>query len=179
MNVLIACEESQRVCTEFRKLGHTAYSCDLEECSGGHPEWHINEDCLPILNGNCDFRTQDGELHHITGPWDLMIAHPPCTYLTVSGNAWFNVEKYGDKARERERERESNRLLPGFHKSGLQKDRNRESNRCDVKDLPQARPDRSALSIRRPTHKEDLLVAQRTSSADGNGTCRAGDKEIR
>lgn len=85
MKVLIACEESQRVCTEFRALGHEAYSCDLFKCSGGHPEWHIQGDCLPILNGCCSFTTQDGLLHNIATKWDLIIAHPPCTYFSTAG----------------------------------------------------------------------------------------------
>ena len=101
MKILIACEESQRVCNAFRELGHEAYSCDIIECSGGHPEWHIQDDCLPLLNGFCEFDTADGEHHKIEQKWDLIIAHPPCTYLTVTGNRWFNVERYGDKARER------------------------------------------------------------------------------
>ena len=106
MNVLIACEESQRVCTEFRKLGHNAFSCDIIPCSGGHPEWHIMQDVLPLLNGNCEFATMDGQAHKIAGKWDLIIAHPPCTYLTVTGNRWFNEEKYGEKARQRKADRE-------------------------------------------------------------------------
>lgn len=85
MRVLVACEESQAVAIEMRRLGHEAYSCDIIECSGGHPEWHIMQDVLPLLNGNCTFRTCDGELHRIDGPWDLLIAHPPCTYLTNAG----------------------------------------------------------------------------------------------
>lgn len=101
MKVLIACEESQRVCIEFRNLGHEAYSCDIIECSGGHPEWHIMQDVLLLLNGNCEFKTCNGILHKIESRWDLIIAHPPCTYLTVTGNRWFNVDKYGDKARQR------------------------------------------------------------------------------
>ncbi len=105
MKVLVACEESQRVCIEFRRLGHEAYSCDIEECSGGHPEWHIQNDVLPLLNGNCEFQTVDGAVHRINGKWDMIIAFPPCTYLTVTGNRWFNVERYGDKAIEREEER--------------------------------------------------------------------------
>ena len=105
MKVLVACEESQRVCTAFRERGHEAYSCDIQDCSGGHPEWHIKGDVLPILNGHCFVRTMDNIVHQIEGAWDLIIAHPPCTYLTVTGNRWFNIEKYGDKARERERER--------------------------------------------------------------------------
>ena len=85
MNVLIACEESQRVCTEFRKLGHNAFSCDIEPCSGGHPEWHIMQDVIPLLNGRCSFKTMDGIEHSIAGKWDLIIAHPPRTYLSNAG----------------------------------------------------------------------------------------------
>ena len=106
MKVLIACEESQRVTIEMRKLGNECYSCDIEAPSGGHPEWHIQQDVIPLLNGNCTFNTMDGVSHTIEGEWDLIVAHPPCTYLTVSGNRWFNVEKYGDKAIERMRLRE-------------------------------------------------------------------------
>ena len=63
MNVLIACEESQEVCKAFRALGHRAFSCDIQDCSGGHPEWHIKGDCLPLLNGNCSFQTADTHTH--------------------------------------------------------------------------------------------------------------------
>ena len=84
MNVLIACEESQRVCTAFRELGHTAWSCDIQPCSGGHPEWHILGDCLPILNGNCAFTTEAGGAQMQNDRWDLIIAHPPCTYLSAA-----------------------------------------------------------------------------------------------
>ena len=93
MSVLIACEESQRVCTEFRKIGIEAYSCDIIECSGGHPEWHIMQDVLPLLNGNCEFVTMDGAHHKITGKWDMIIAFPPCTHLAVSGAAWFEKKR--------------------------------------------------------------------------------------
>lgn len=81
--------------------GHEAFSCDIQECSGGHPEWHINGDVLCILNGRCSFKTEDGLSHIIDSKWDLIIAHPPCTYLTVTGNRWFNIEKYGQKALDR------------------------------------------------------------------------------
>lgn len=91
MKVLIACEESQRVCTEFRKLGIEAYSCDIEECSGGHPEWHIQGDVLKILDGNCEFFTKDN-LSHSVDEWDLIIAHPPCTYLSCVGNRSFSLK---------------------------------------------------------------------------------------
>lgn len=89
MKVLIACEESQRVCIEFRRLGHEAYSADIQEPSGGHPEWHIHGDILPLINGFCEFRTMDGAAHKIDGKWDLLIAHPPCTYLSQAGARWL------------------------------------------------------------------------------------------
>lgn len=99
MKILVACEESQTVCKAFRGMGHEAYSCDIQPCSGGHPEWHIQDDVLPILDGFC-FRTED-RTFHLGMKWDMIIAHPPCTYLCVTGNRWFNVEKYGQKALER------------------------------------------------------------------------------
>lgn len=106
LKVLIACEESQEVCKAFRELGHEAYSCDILDCSGGHPEWHIKGDVLEIIsNGDKRILLQDGSEVDIQG-WDLMIAHPPCTYLTVTGNRWFNEEKYGDKAKKRKQDRE-------------------------------------------------------------------------
>lgn len=101
MNVLIACEESQAVCKAFREIGHTAFSCDLYPCTGGHPEWHIKGDCLPIIDGDCEFITQDGVYHHQDGEWDILIAHPPCTFLSQTSLQWCNVEKYGIKAVQR------------------------------------------------------------------------------
>jgi hypothetical protein len=74
MKVLVACEESQAVCIEFRKRGHEAYSCDILECSGGHPEWHLQMDVFEAI---------------ALKQWDMMIAFPPCTYLTVSANKWL------------------------------------------------------------------------------------------
>lgn len=77
MKILVACEESQAVCIELRKLGHEAYSCDIEPCSGGHPEWHLQQDVLPLLENK----------------WDMIIAFPPCTDLAVSGAKWFKEKK--------------------------------------------------------------------------------------
>ena len=99
MNILVACEESQAVTIELRELGHNAFSCDILECSGGHPEWHIMNDVTKILTGGT-FKTMDG-IEHTVNKWNMIIAFPPCTYLTVTGNRWFNVEKYGEKALER------------------------------------------------------------------------------
>lgn len=113
MKVLVACEESQAVCTSFRAKGHEAYSCDILEQSGGHPEWHIQDDALRIINGYKGmgygtpfFTTNDGINHETPLRWDIIIAHPPCTYLTVSGNRWFDVERYGEKALKRHKDRE-------------------------------------------------------------------------
>lgn len=91
MRVLVACEESQAVTKELRRLGHEAYSCDIQPCSGGHPEWHLQVDALELLKLK----------------WDMIIAHPPCTYLTVTGNRWFNVERYGEKAIQRIKDRQA------------------------------------------------------------------------
>ncbi len=92
MNVLVACEESQRVCSAFRAKGHNAFSCDLQEPSGGHPEWHIKKDVTQILSPRdhfCSgyyivFSTMDGQYHEVE-KWDLIIGHPPCTYLSNAG----------------------------------------------------------------------------------------------
>ena len=89
MKVLVACEESQVVCKAFREKGHEGYSCDIQECSGGHPEWHIMQDVVPLLNGNCEFETVDGTKHEIDDKWDLIIAHPPCTYMSKAGARWM------------------------------------------------------------------------------------------
>lgn len=102
MRVLVACEESQRVCIAFRAKGHEAYSCDIEDCSGSHPEWHIQDDVLKHLNED----------------WDLIIAHPPCTYLTVAANKYYNVEKYGEKAAKRQYDRQ-NAIKFFMHFTGL------------------------------------------------------------
>lgn len=85
MKVLVACEESQTVCKAFRERGHEAYSCDIQEPSGGHPEWHILGDALKAVEGG-QITTMDGQSHDV-GKWDLLIAHPPCTYLTNAGAA--------------------------------------------------------------------------------------------
>lgn len=100
MNVLVACEESQRVCIAFREKGHNAFSCDILPCSGGHPEWHIQQDVLPLLNGRCTFKTMDGTEHTISGRWDMIIAFPPCTKTSNAGarHLWkggnLNIQRY-------------------------------------------------------------------------------------
>ena len=128
LKILVACEESQAVTKQLRKLGHEAYSCDLLPCSGGHPEWHFQQDVLEIMNGWFDtnevtinenfdlkldvwadinefeYKDKDGIegalIRQIGWEWDLMIAHPPCTYLAVSGARWL-YNKDGSKNEER------------------------------------------------------------------------------
>ena len=93
MRILIACEESQTIAKAFRDLGHDAFSCDLSECSGGYPEWHIQGDAIEIA---------------YTQEWDLMIAHPPCTYLAVSGARWMYND---DGSRNEDREQKQVQAL--------------------------------------------------------------------
>lgn len=96
MNVLLACEESQEVCIAFREKGHKAYSCDLLPCSGGHPEFHIQQDVFEVLNP-LKFYTEDRRTHFVNN-WDLIISFQPCTDLSVSGARWFSDKrKSGDQ----------------------------------------------------------------------------------
>lgn len=100
MKILVACEESQAVTKELRALGHEAYSCDIIDQSGGHPEWHIMQDVLPLLNGRCSFTTTDGSAHSISGKWDMILAFPPCTHLAVSGARHFEKKRADGRQRE-------------------------------------------------------------------------------
>ena len=102
MRILVACEESQAVTKELRRLGHEAYSCDIIDQSGGHPEWHIKQDVIPLLDGNCSFRTTEGGQHRVNGKWDMIIAHPPCTRLCNSGQRWlyWGPDEYREKKRK-------------------------------------------------------------------------------
>lgn len=92
LHVLIACEESQAECIAFRELGCLAYSCDIQPCRrDGHPEWHILGDVTALLDGETTFRTMDGE-EHCVPRWDLIVAHPPCTYLCKCGSPWLRKD---------------------------------------------------------------------------------------
>lgn len=104
IKVLVACEESQAVCKAFRERGFESYSCDIQECSGGHPEWHICGDALKAMMGG-QIVTQDGK-EHFVDKWDLMIAHPPCTYLSNVSTKHFSLrctsaEKVADRWKNR------------------------------------------------------------------------------
>lgn len=108
LNVLVACEESQAECTAFRNIGHNAFSCDIQPCRPkGNPAWHIHADVTPLMAGATQFTTQDGKHHSVTH-WDLIIAHPPCTYLCkVSSvhmiqNGKLNQERYAQMLKARD-----------------------------------------------------------------------------
>lgn len=100
MNILVACEESQEVCKELRKRGHRAFSCDIQDCSGGHPEWHIKSDVTKLIDGHCEFRLQSGQTDRQKGKWDMLIAFPPCTHLAVSGARHFEQKRKDGRQRE-------------------------------------------------------------------------------
>lgn len=115
MYILVACEESQRVCKAFRDKGHLAFSCDIIDASGGYPEWHIKQDVLPLLNGFCSFTTCDGTEHKLEQKWDMIISFPPCTHLAVSGARHF------EKKREDGRQEEAIKFFCEFLKADCEK----------------------------------------------------------
>lgn len=80
-------------------MGVIAYSCDVMPCSGGYPQFHIQDSCLHYINGDCTFTTQDGKTHTVSGKWDLLIAHPPCTYLTNASSMRLRVDGVIDEER--------------------------------------------------------------------------------
>ena len=193
MNVLIACEESQRVCTEFRKLGHNAFSCDIIPCSGGHPEWHIMQDVLPLLNGNCEFATMDGQAHKIAGKWDLIIAHPPCTRLCNSGQRWLY---WGDDKYKSQKIAEQQKAIVFFMMFALADcDKIAIENPCGIMSTAYRKPDcvynpydfegeteckKTCLWLKglpplKPTRKEPLPKEQRTQ---GIWKAHFGDKKL-
>lgn len=100
MKILVACEESQAVTKELRRLGHEAYSCDILDQSGGHPEWHIKGDAVPLRNGRCSFETTDGVTHRVPERWDALIVFPPCTDLAGSGARHFAAKRADGRQRK-------------------------------------------------------------------------------
>ena len=116
MNILIACEESQAVCKAFREKGHNAFSCDIIDCSGGCPQWHIKQDVLPLLNGDCSFYTEDMHKHYIKGKWDMIIAFPPCTRLCTTSQRWLY---FGDKKYRSQKIQEQQKAIVFFMRFAL------------------------------------------------------------
>lgn len=122
MKILVACEESQAVTIELRKLGHEAYSCDIEPCSGGHPEWHIMQDVLPLLDGFCTFKTVDGLLHNIGfQKWDMIIAFPPCTYMSNAGACRMYPTKGNLDLKRLEKGNEAKKFFMKFYDANCEK----------------------------------------------------------
>ena len=160
MNVLVACEESQRVCEAFRKRGHNAFSCDIVDCSGGHPEWHFKQDVLQVIP-NFGGKLQNGEEYYLPEgeEWDLMVAHPPCTYLAVSGARWYYhpddkklpIEqrrphpKFPDRAKDRE---EAVNFFMELYNSGVKKNCHREPSRDYEYKVQKGRPNHRTLDVR-------------------------------
>lgn len=103
--ILVACEESQAVTIEFRKLGHEAYSCDIEQCSGGHPEWHLQQDVTPLL-----------EQH-----WDLLIAFPPCTYMSNAGACRMYPKKGEIDLKRFEKAMEAKKFFMSFYNANCKR----------------------------------------------------------
>lgn len=107
MDILIACECSQVLCSRFYSAGHNVFSCDLQSSYGSLPSRHIRCDVTNLLNGKIRFQTEDMNYHYLYKSWDLIIAHPPCTYLSNVANRWYNVSRYGSSALQRAKLRES------------------------------------------------------------------------
>ena len=161
MNVLIACEESQAVCKAFRAKGHNAFSCDIQECSGGHPEWHICGDVLPLINGNCEFVTMDSEKHEICGKWDLLIAHPPCTYLSNAGACRLYPRK-GELDKERyAKGLQAKEFFMRFYNADCDKICIENPILSSIYALPPEIAGYSAVSIRTPFHQKNIFVVKR------------------
>lgn len=155
MRVLVACEESQTVCKAFRARGHEAYSADIQEPSGGHLEWHILGDVLPLIDGDCTFTTMDREQHRIDGEWDMIIAFPPCTDIAASGARHF-ARKRADGTQER-----SKQFFFAIYQREVQAHCDREPSRHYVNLLSETRSDHSAVAVWRELPKNDLPVVCR------------------
>lgn len=138
MNVLVACEESQRVCKAFRARGHRAFSCDIVECSGGRPDWHIQGDVIPLLNGNCEFTLQNGQTDRQMG-------------LDHRSSALYGPVRERGKMVRGEAEglpaAESSRLFHALCPRKLRQDLHREPGRDHEQMLQETRPDYSAVDV--------------------------------
>jgi len=161
MNVLVACEESQEVCKAFRAKGHRAFSCDIQGCSGGHPEWHIHGDVLPLLNGDCTFQTADTHTHTrgaVGSDYRTSTLHRPGG---VRGAALRSEAEGRQTAKEHS----------AVHADGtcrLSENSRRESGVYHVKRMEKTRSDYSAVAVWRTRQENNVLVAQRITAAVPN-----------
>lgn len=156
MSVLVACEESQAVCVAFRELGYEAYSCDLEPCSGGHPEWHIQADALELLKLR----------------WDIVIAFPPCTYLTNAGNRWL-YHAGGAKSGQIQQRNEGKGLFLEVPSSRLPSYSRRESETRTCFRYAAGVSGNPAVYVRPSVYKGNSPMASRASAAHGNRYSRS------
>lgn len=157
MKILVACEESQEVCKAFRARGHEAYSCDIQECSGGHPEWHIQGDVLPILNGSCTFKTADSHTH-TSGKVGFDNRSPAVHGPGGKRRPILCAEAEGRKAAE------IHRVLHADGAGTLRPGCCRESNLHHVERMEETGPDHSALDVRASRKQKDLPVASRATA---------------
>lgn len=149
MKILVACEESQAVTIELRRLGHEAYSCDIEPCSGGHPEWHLQVDALELLKMK----------------WDMILAFPPCTHLAVSGARYF------EQKRKDGRQQAAIDFFYAVCKRRLPKNSDRKSGWNHVNGLEKTRPDYSAVAVWAWRNKENVPLAERVAAAHTDRNC--------
>lgn len=172
MKVLIACEESQEVCKAFRARGHEAYSCDIQEPSGGHPEWHILGDALKALEGG-QVMTMDGVTHDV-GKWDLLIAHPPCTYLSNAATRSFSLRVTpAEKVVARWAERVKAAIFfMRFMLADVPKIASREPCRHHEHSVQESRPDHSSVLLcrkqgrhRKLSHKAHLSLVEKPAAS--------------
>lgn len=171
MKVLIACEESQEVCKAFRAKGHEAYSADIQNPSGGHPEWHILGDVLPIIDGDCKFTTMDGTEHEVVGEWDLLIAHPPCTYLSNAGARW--LYKGGKLNKERyEKGIKAKNFFEKFLNARCKKIVIENPIPSSIFNLPKYTQIIQPYEHGHPYSKKNLFVAQRVAAIEANSNHR-------
>lgn len=164
--VLVACEESQTVCKAFRERGHEAYSCDIQEPSGGHPEWHILGDALEAVRGGI-VRTMDGQTHDV-GKWDMLIAHPPCTYLSNAGANRLRIKGIIQKERMKKSETGESvfscSLGGGLPACGYRKPDSRQNSQAS-----EIHANCSAVHVRRPVDENNMLVVAWCSAAFCDG----------
>lgn len=164
MQILVACEESQAVTIALRKLGHEAYSCGLIPCSGGHPEWHIQQDVLPLLNGYCFFKTCDGSAHYVLGRWDMLIAFPPCTYLTNASAVRMRVK--GEIVAERyAKAMEAKAFFMSFLSADCAKIAVENPTPFENRGAAALHPSNTTVAVWASVHKADMPVAQRAAPA--------------
>lgn len=171
--LLIACEESQVVCKAFRAFGIEAYSCDIQEPSGGHPEWHILGDALEAVQGGL-VRTMDGQMHNV-GKWDMLIAHPPCTYLSNAGANRLRIKGIVQEERMKKARRAKaffSCLLGGrLPACGYRKPDSRQNSRAS-----EIHANYSAVHVRRPVDENNVLVVAWCSATFCDGIMRTRRK---